>query len=180
VQSGRISTDGALINLMIRFASAEDERLYNRLIDKFLSDPDFAKSMLDRRLAGRPIESVPSLNRQTEKVGVYLPSLARFGFTTAMAGAMEEQPTELASMPVVKATPPRPLPPAPPSSAKTMLDNMGPPPTKGIKYGSAFPTKPLRQQMPAGQMDFPTYEALFPNDPLVPLLRAKKAGQTPQ
>jgi len=179
VQSGRISTDGALINLMIRFASAEDERLYNRLIDKFLSDPDFAKNMLDRRLAGRPIDGVPVLNKQTEKVGVYLPALARYGFVTGMNAAMEEQPTELASLPVV---PRRPLPPAPPAStARGMLDNMGgPPPTKGIQYGSAFPTEPLRPSAPAGQMSMPTYEALFPNDPLSALLRARQQGQIPQ
>jgi hypothetical protein len=180
VQSGRISAEGTVLSLLVRFAAAEDERLYNRLIDKFLADPDFAKSMLDRRFAGRGIEQLPGdQNKAAAKIGVYLPALARYGFVTGMSTAMEEQPTELASLPVV---PRRPLPPAPPAStARGMLDSMGgPPPTKGIQYGSAFPTEPLRPSAPAGQMSMPTYEALFPNDPLVPLLRAKKAEQMPQ
>jgi hypothetical protein len=181
IQSGRISVEGGLINLLVRFASAEDERLYNRLIDKFISDPDFAKSLLDRRMAGKPIDSVPSLNREVSKIGLYLPALARYGFVTGAARALEEQPTELAGLPEVAPAPRRPLPPAPPAgTARTMLDNLGAPPTKGLLGGSAFPMQPLRQQGNISPASMPTYEALFPNDPLSALLRARNQQQIPQ
>lgn len=178
VNAGRVSTEGTVISLLVRFAAAEDERLYNRLIDKFISDPDFARAMLDRRMAGKPLTSVPGLNREMGKLGLYLPAFVRAGFVAGAANVLEEQPTELASMPVVESSPPRPMPPAPPAgAARTMLDNLGAPPTKGLLGGSAFPMKPLRPSANISPTSMPTYEALFPNDPISALLKARNQPQ---
>jgi hypothetical protein len=186
VQSGRISTDGATINLLVRAISAEDTRLYGRLLDKAMTDPDFARSIIDKSKAGKQIDSDPKLNKKAMSLGMYLPGLARYGTVRATTADLEEQPTEAAELPVVQEPrPTRPLPPAPPASnsARQMLNQMqGTTPTKGFPFQPAFPTTPPGQAggMAGQQINMPTYEALFPNDPLVPLLRAKKAGQMPQ
>lgn len=178
VNAGRVSTEGTVISLLVRFAAAEDERLYNRLVDKFISDPDFARALLDRRMAGKPLTSVPGLNQEMGKIGLYLPAFVRAGFVAGAANVLEEQPTELASMPVVEPSPPRPMPPAPPAgAARAMLDNLGAPPTKGLLGGSAFPMKPLRPSANISSTSMPTYEALFPNDPISALLRARNQPQ---
>lgn len=178
VNAGRVSTEGTVISLLVRFAAAEDERLYNRLVDKFISDPDFARAMLDRRMAGKPLTSVPGLNQEMGKIGLYLPAFVRAGFVAGAANVLEEQPTELASLPVVEPSPPRPMPPAPPAgAARAMLNNLGAPPTKGLLGGSAFPMQPLRPSANISPTSMPTYEALFPNDPISALLRARNQPQ---
>lgn len=178
VSAGRVSTEGTVISLLVRFAAAEDERLYNRLVDKFISDPDFARAMLDRRMAGKPLTSVPGLNREMGKIGLYLPAFVRAGFVAGAANVLEEQPTELASLPVVEPSPPRPMPPAPPAgAARAMLNNLGAPPTKGLLGGSAFPMQPLRPSANISPTSMPTYEALFPNDPISALLKARNQPQ---
>jgi len=178
VNAGRVSTEGTVISLLVRFAAAEDERLYNRLVDKFISDPDFARALLDRRMAGKPLTSVPGLNQEMGKIGLYLPAFVRAGFVAGAANVLEEQPTELASMPVVESSPPRPMPPAPPAgAARSMLDNLSAPPTRGLLGGSAFPMEPLRPSANISPTSMPTYEALFPNDPISALLRARNQPQ---
>lgn len=185
VQSGRISTDGAAINLLIRAISAEDTRLYGRLLDKAMTDPDFARSIIDRSKAGKPIASDANLNKKATALGVYLPGLARYGTVRATTAGLEEQPMEAAELPVVQEPrPTRPLPPAPPSSssARQMLDSMGTGvPTKGFPFKPAFPTQaPTGGPAGAALPDLPTYEALFPNDPIVNLLKARKTQPIPQ
>lgn len=185
VQSGRISTDGAAINLFVRALSAEDTRLYGRLLDKAMTDPDFARSIMDKNKAGKPIASDAKLNKKAMGLGIYLPGAARYGTVRATTAGIEEQPTEAAELPVVQEPrPTRPLPPAPPSSnsARQMLDKMNTGvPTKGFPYKPVFPTQgPTGSPQGISLPNMPTYEALFPNDPIVSLIKARKAQQIPE
>ena len=185
VQSGRIGTEGAAITLLVRALSAEDNRLYDRLLDKAITDPDFARAIMDKSKAGKSIASDANLNKKAMGLGIYLPGVARYATVRATTAGIEEQPTEAAELPVVQEPrPTRPLPPAPPSSnsARQMLDKMNAGvPTKGFPFKPVYPTQgPTGSQQGVSLPNMPTYEALFPNDPIVPLLKARKTQPIPQ
>ena len=185
VTGTRISPEGAGISLGVRFFSAMEEDLQNKMLVRALTDPDVAKALVnpknanDAKLLLREVQSAGYLSRAL---------MADIGVTSSQLAMQDRQvPIEgMEGMPVVSRGTTDAAPTAAASSSKasasTMLREMPvAPPTRGMppaalspRFGAPPPPAP-----PAPGM----YQALFPDDPISKMLQQRQAqmqgGQTP-
>lgn len=172
VMGERISPQGAGISLGVRFFSAMEENLQNKMLVRALTDPDVAKALVnpknanDAKLLLREVQSAGYLSRAL---------MADIGLTSSQLAMQDRQvPIEgMEGLPVV----PRG------TTASTMLKEMPmAPPTRGMPPASLrFGTAPPSPSAPASLNML--YPAMFPDDPISALLLQRQtqmqSGQPP-
>ena len=174
VTGDRISPEGAGISLGVRFFSAMEENLQNKMLVRALTDPDVAKALVnpknanDAKLLLREVQSAGYLSRAL---------MADIGVTSSQLAMQDRQlPIEgREELPVVSRE----------TTAQQMLKALPPaPPTRGLgDEGFRFPTlSPKAPSSAAGGQVPLMYPAMFPDDPISALLLQRQAqiqgGQT--
>jgi hypothetical protein len=170
VTGTRISPEGAGISLGVRFFSAMEEDLQNKMLVRALTDPDVAKALVnpknanDAKLLLREVQSAGYLSRAL---------MADIGLTSSQLAMQDRQlPIEgMEELPVVSRG----------TTAATMLKEMpSAPQTRGLPNMRVGP--PPVASGAGGQVPL-MYPAMFPDDPISALLLQRQAqmqgGQTP-
>jgi hypothetical protein len=170
VTGTRISPEGAGISLGVRFFSAMEEDLQNKMLVRALTDPDVAKALVnpknanDAKLLLREVQSAGYLSRAL---------MADIGLTSSQLAMQDRQlPIEgMEELPVVSRG----------TTAATMLKEMpSAPQTRGLPNMRVGPP-PVASGV-GGQVPL-MYPAMFPDDPISALLLQRQAqmqgGQTP-
>jgi hypothetical protein len=170
VTGTRISPEGAGISLGVRFFSAMEEDLQNKMLVRALTDPDVAKALVnpknanDAKLLLREVQSAGYLSRAL---------MADIGLTSSQLAMQDRQlPIEgMEELPVVSRG----------TTAATMLKEMpSAPQTRGLPNMRVGPP-PVASGV-GGQIPL-MYPAMFPDDPISALLLQRQAqiqgGQTP-
>jgi hypothetical protein len=164
---GRISPETGALALMLRLGGKVESQLYQRMFTKALEDPKFASSITH---VGTP-QQAATVNGMLQNIGIDLtkvyeapraraPTPTQRVIKQEAAGALQpEQEARPAPQPTAEQML-RALPPAPATRGYTSELRVGPPPA--IPAGGAFANVPLM------------YPAMFPNDPISGLLKARQ------
>lgn len=163
--TGRISPETGTLALLLRLAGKVESQLYQRMFTKALEDPKFASAITH---VGTP-QQANTVNGMLQNIGIDLTKA--YGIPRAPApsptqrvlrqeGAKALQPEQEARPAPTAEQMLRALPPAPATRGYTSELRVGPPPA--IPAGGAFGNVPLM------------YPALFPNDPISGLLKARQ------
>ena len=181
----QISPFHAAVSLLTRFLTRRQTAIYESVLYKALTDPEYAHQLVNAR---EPIEnnkSFNTMNKLTWKAGGFLPSLLR---AAPRAGTLEvtEEFVEPIERPITEVAPEAISPqPVPQAAARPELQRaplltpgqavqrlMAPAPLRELTQSPvvrALPRMPSQQQI-SGQQ----YQALFPNDPLAPLIQQRR------
>jgi hypothetical protein len=165
---GRINPETGALALMLRLGGKVESQLYQRMFTKALEDPKFASSITH---VGTP-QQATTVNGMLQNIGIDLtkvyeaprpaaaPSVGQRVIKQEAAGALQPgQEARTAPQPTAEQML-KALPPAPATRGYTSELRVGPPPA--IPAGGAFANVPLM------------YPAMFPNDPISGLLKARQ------
>jgi hypothetical protein len=165
---GRISPETGALALMLRLGGKVESQLYQRMFTKALEDPKFASSITH---VGTP-QQAATVNGMLQNIGIDLtkvyeaprakaPTMSQRVLKQEVAGALQpEQEARPAPQPTAEQML-KALPPAPATRGYTSEMRVGPPPQ--APAGGTFGNVPLM------------YPAMFPNDPISGLLKARQA-----
>ena len=152
----QISPIHAGVSLLSRYVTRQQTAIYEAVMYKALTDPDYAHQLVT---ANMPLESkkgTETMSKLVFKSGHFLPATLRVAGIEAVQ-ATEDQET---ARPVSLAQPTGTMPPVP--APVRSLSQSAP--------ARTIPQLPPRQTQNLGQ----SYEALFPNDAIAPLLKARQ------
>lgn len=165
---GRISPETGALALMLRLGGKVESQLYQRMFTRALEDPKFASAITH---VGTP-QQANTVNGMLQNIGIDLtkvyeaprpaaaPSVGQRVIKQEAAGALQPgQEARTAPQPTAEQML-KALPPAPATRGYTSELRVGPPPA--IPAGGAFGNVPLM------------YPAMFPNDPISGLLKARQ------
>jgi hypothetical protein len=171
------------IYLGMRLIGRQEYGIMDRVMQRAITDPDFAKALVDNSQQQSMQKQMAKLQKKLQRDGVYVPEvILKAPQRAAMIGLSEElqeEPPTAAPAPVAP-----PAAPAPQPTAKEMMQNLNKqqpaaPQTRGLPKpmqapAPVFPTTaPPKTGGNAAQM----YQALFPNDTLGNIIQQQKQPQ---
>jgi hypothetical protein len=174
------------IYLGMRLIGRQEYGIMDRVMQRAITDPDFAKALVDNSQQQSMQQQMAKLQRKLTREGVYIPEVVlKAPQRAVMIGINEELREEPQTAPPAPVAPPVAPVPAKPSqpTAKEMMQNINKqqpaaPATRGVA-----PAQPLKPVFPntappktggnAAQM----YQALFPNDTLGNIIQQQKQPQ---
>lgn len=158
---GRIRPETGALAVLLRFAGALENRIYQRIFTKALEDPAFARNLTS---VSTPQQG-QKLLAQFEGMGIPRTALVPARMATeeaSRAAIQEEEVPGMKQAPVVSR-----------ETAASMLRALPPaPPTTG--YSLRVPTTPPRQPGSPAQNIPMMYPMLFPNDPISGMLEQRR------
>lgn len=190
----QISPQHAVVSLLSRFFTRQQQSITDKILLSALTDPAYAARLVE---ASAPITTPKGFNqvsKLTMQVGGYLPSLLRNSPRIASIEAiqaMEDEeltrptaivpPERISPAPAVPsqpAAPPRPVPRMPDQTFLQQYqrdirpENVVPAPSMSLTQSRLMRSVPAipSPQPVSGQQ----YQALFPNDPLAPLIQQRR------
>jgi hypothetical protein len=175
------------IYLGMRLIGRQEYGIMDRVMQRAITDPDFAKALVDNSQQQSLQKQMAKLQKKLQRDGVYIPEVIfKAPQRAAMIGIneeLQEEPQTAAQAPVAPPAAPAPAPAPAQPTAREMMQNMNKqqPPAPATR-GTA-PAQPLKPVFPntappktggnAAQM----YQALFPNDTLGNIIQQNKMGQ---
>jgi hypothetical protein len=174
------------IYLGMRLIGRQEYGIMDRVMQRAITDPDFAKALVDNSQQQSMQQQMAKLQKKLYREGVYIPEVIfKAPQRAAMIGISEEfQEPAPQEPPMASPAAPAPAPAPAQPTAKEMMQNLNKqqPPAPATR-GTA-PAQPLKPVFPntappktggnAAQM----YQALFPNDTLGNIIQQQK--QMPQ
>lgn len=170
----QISPFHAGVSLLTRFLGRQQTSIYEAIIYKALTDPEYAHQLARANMPLNSKEGYKQAEKLVSKAGGFLPDLLRnapkVASIEASQAAMEEEPRPLPRPAFTQGmAPARPVPRMPAAATPAP--------------GPSIPQSPAAQAIPPGPAPRPTfgqqYEALFPRDVIAPLV-TQRSQQTPQ
>ena len=170
----QISPIHAGVSLLTRFMGRQQTAIYDAIMYKALTDPEYAHQLAKANGPLNTKENMKKMGEITTAAGGFLPNLLkgvpRVGSIEASQAAMPEEERPIATPEFTQGmAPARVMPrmPAPPAPARSLGQSP-------VVSGAAPRTPPA---MPTGR-SVPgfaeQYQALFPNDPLSPLMQNRQ------
>jgi hypothetical protein len=170
----QISPIHAGVSLLTRFMGRQQTAIYDAIMYKALTDPEYANQLAKANGPLNTKENMKKMGEITTAAGGFLPNLLkgvpRVGSIEASQAAMPEEERPIATPEFTQGmAPARVMPrmPAPPAPARSLGQSP-------VVSGAAPRTPPA---MPTGR-SVPgfaeQYQALFPNDPLSPLMQNRQ------
>ena len=167
----QISPIHAGVSLLTRFMGRQQTSIYDAIMYKALTDPEYAHQLAKANGPLNTKENMKKMGEITAAAGGFLPNLLkgapRVASIEASQAAMPEEerpiptPEFTRGMPPARVAPRMPAPPAPgPRISQSPAASTAAPP----------PVQPGGRNVPGFAQQ---YQALFPNDPLAPLLQAR-------
>jgi hypothetical protein len=171
------------IYLGMRLIGRQEYGIMDRVMQRAITDPDFAKALVDNSQQQSMQKQMAKLQKKLTREGVYIPEVVfKAPQRATMIGINEELREEPQAAPPAPVAPPVAPAPAQPT-AREMMQNMNKqqpaaPATRGVAPAQplkpAFPnTAPPKTGGNAAQM----YQALFPNDTLGNIIQQQKQPQ---
>lgn len=168
------------IYLGMRLIGRQEYGIMDRVMQRAITDPDFAKALVDNAQQQTMQKQMAKLQKKLTRDGVYIPEVIfkapQRATMIGLSEELQEEPQTAAPAPAPVATPA----PAPQPTAREMMQNLNKqapvaPPTRGTApvqpLKPAFPnTAPPKTGGNAAQM----YQALFPNDTLGNIIQQQK------
>jgi hypothetical protein len=155
----QISPIHAAVSLMSRFLTRQQTAIYESVLYKALTDPEYAHQLVSANVPLDSKKGFKTMSNLTLKAGGYLPALLKVGAMEAVQ-ATENEDLRL-PLPTPEFT--RGLAPAPEAPSRNIAQSL---PARNL------PPLPKVPQTPGLG-----YEALFPNDVISPLLEQRKTAQ---
>lgn len=175
----QISPIHAGVSLLTRFMGRQQTSIYDAIMYKALTDPEYAHQLAKANGPLNTKENMKKMGEITTAAGGFLPNLLkgapRVASIEASQAAIPEEkrpipaPEFTQGMPPARVVPRMPTAPAAPARALTQS------PAVSMAAPKAPPAMPGGRNVPGFAQQ---YQALFPNDPLNPLLQARQ--QPPQ
>lgn len=180
----QISPFHATVSLLTRFLTRRQTAIYESVLYKALTDPEYAHQLVNAQAPLENKKSFNTLNKLTWQAGGFLPSLLRAAPRVASVEVTEEfvEPIErpVAQVPA-EAISPAPVQQAPreelqrapqltPGQAVQRL--MAPAPVRQLNQSTIMRAVPRLPGQP--QISGQQYQMLFPNDPLAPLIQQRR------
>ena len=168
----QISPIHAGVSLLTRFMGRQQTAIYDAIMYKALTDPEYAHQLAKANGPLNTKENMKKMGEITTAAGGFLPNLLkgvpRVGSIEASQAAMPEEERPIATpeftrgMPPARVVPRMPAPPAPgPRISQSPAVSMTAPP----------PAQAAGRNVPGFAEQ---YQSLFPNDPLAPLLQSRQ------
>ena len=172
------------IYLGMRLIGRQEYGIMDRVMQRAITDPDFAKALVDNSQQQSMQQQMAKLQKKLYREGVYIPEVIfkapqRAAVIQGSEALQEPVPQEL---PMAPAPAPAPAPAQP--TAKEMMQNLNKQQPAAPATRGTAPMQPLKPVFPttappktggnAAQM----YQALFPNDTLGNIIQQQK--QMPQ
>ena len=168
----QISPIHAGVSLLTRFMGRQQTAIYDAIMYKALTDPEYANQLAKSNGPLNTKENMKKMGEITTAAGGFLPNLLkgvpRVGSIEASQAAMPEEERPIATpeftrgMPPARVVPRMPAPPAPgPRISQSPAVSMTAPP----------PAQAAGRSVPGFAEQ---YQSLFPNDPLAPLLQSRQ------
>jgi hypothetical protein len=171
------------IYLGMRLIGRQEYGIMDRVMQRAITDPDFAKALVDNAQQQSMQKEMAKFQKKLYRDGVYIPEVVfkapQRATMIGIAEDLQEEPPTAAPAPVA----PQPAP-APQPTAREMMQNMNKqqppaPPTRGPQIIPAAPERnKLPPQAPRSGNAAQMYQALFPNDTLGNIIQQQK--QMPQ
>jgi hypothetical protein len=171
----QISPIHAGVSLMTRFLGRQQTSIYDAIMYKALTDPEYAHQLAKANGPLNTKENMKKMEKLTLEAGGFLPNLLkgapRVASIEASQALMSEEPLPIETPAFTQGMPPaRPVPRMPSAAPAT---------------APSLPQSPASKVVPrmpaAGGRNVPgfaeQYQALFPNDPLNPLLQQRQQPQ---
>lgn len=173
----QISPIHAGVSLLTRFMGRQQTAIYDAIMYKALTDPEYAHQLSKANGPLNTKENMRKMGEITAAAGGFLPNLLknvpRVASIEASQATMPQEERPISTPEFTQGMAPArvvPRMPAPPVSARTLGESPA--------VLSAVPKKP--PAMPTGR-NVPgfaeQYQALFPNDPLAPLMQSRRIPQ---
>ena len=174
--------------LGMRFVGRQEYHILDRVMQRAITEPDFAKALVDNAQQQSLQKELAKLQKKLYREGVYIPEVVfKAPQRAAMIGIAEDLqepvPQELPMAPPAAPTPaPAPVPAQP--TAKEMMQNLNKQQPAAPATRGTTPAQPLKPVFPStappktGGNAAQMYQALFPNDTLGNIIQQQK--QMPQ
>jgi hypothetical protein len=159
------------VSLMTRLITRQQNNVYEAMMYKALTDPDYAKAMINSNANANTPQGVKQMSALASKAGFYLPALTRVAAIEGVSAVDEARDREI---PIRS---PLPMNQGPritgqPSPAPTV-------PAANQPLSQSAPARTLPQMPSPQQMDSSAYPMLFPNDFLSPMLEQRNRTAQP-
>lgn len=170
------------VYLMMRLVGRQEYGIMDRVMQRAITDPDFAKALVDNAQQQSLQKQMASLQKKLQREGVYLPEVVfkapqRAAVIQGVEAIQEPAPAPAPEIPAPPTTPQ--VPPQP--NARDMMQQFkqqpSAPPTRGMpkELKPAIPTQAPAAQG-KGSNAAAMYQALFPNDKLGNILIQRQQG----
>jgi hypothetical protein len=176
------------VYLGMRLVGRQEYGILDRVMQKAISDPDFAAALVANNEKNSLEKQLAKLNRKAMLTGVYIPEVVfkapqRAAMIEGSEALQEPMPEEEVQMAPPAPAPAAPIAPQAPRAAQMMeqFKKAQPPapPTRGMQVIPAAPERnKLPPQAPTSGNAAQMYQALFPNDTLGNIIQQQK--QMPQ
>ena len=176
------------VYLGMRLIGRQEYGIMDRVMQKAISDPDFAAALVANKETGSLAKQLEKLNRRAMLTGVYIPEViykapqraAVIQGSEALQEPVPQEEVQMVPPPPPAAAPATPAAPQAPRAAQMMeqFNKTQPsaPPTRGMQVIPAAPERnKLPPQAPKSSNAAQMYQALFPNDNLGNLIQQKQA-----
>lgn len=159
------------VSLMTRLITRQQNNVYEAMMYKALTDPEYAKAMINANANANTPQGVKQMSSLASKAGFYLPALTRVAAIEGVSAVDEARDREI---PIRS---PLPMNQGPritgqPSPAPTV-------PAANQPLSQSAPARTLPQMPSPQQMDSSAYPMLFPNDFLSPMLEQRNRTAQP-
>ena len=175
------------IYLGMRLIGRQEYGIMDRVMQRAITDPDFAKALVDNAQQQSMQKQMAKLQKKLTREGVYIPEVVfKAPQRAAVIGVNEElreEPQTAPQAPVAPPAAPAAPAPAPQPTAREMMQNMNKQQPAAPATRGTAPAQPLKPAFPntappktggnAAQM----YQALFPNDTLGNIIQQQKQPQ---
>lgn len=168
----QISPFHAGVSLLTRFATRQQMNVYEAVMYKALTDPDYAKALINANANANTPQGIKQMSNLSAKAGYYLPALMRVGAIEANRMFEDED---------------RQIPIRMPQAAQAMVQEpriteQRPEttvPAANQPLPQSAPARTLPQMPSPQQVNSSAYPMLFPNDFLSPMLEQRNRTQQP-
>jgi hypothetical protein len=175
------------IYLGMRLIGRQEYGIMDRVMQRAITDPDFAKALVDNSQQQSMQKQLAALQKKLYREGVYIPEVIfKAPQRATMIGLSEElqepAPQEAPAAPTPAAPPAAPAP-APQPTAREMMQNLNKQQPAAPATRGTAPLQPLKPAFPntappkTGQNAAQMYQALFPNDTLGNIIQQQKQPQ---
>jgi hypothetical protein len=171
------------IYLGMRLIGRQEYGIMDRVMQRAITDPDFAKALVDNSQQQSMQQQMAKLQKKLYREGVYFPEVVlKAPQRATMIGLSEELQEPAPQEPPMAAPAPAPAPAQP--TAKEMMQNLNKQQPAAPATRGTTPAQPLKPVFPStappktGGNAAQMYQALFPNDTLGNIIQQQK--QMPQ
>jgi hypothetical protein len=177
------------IYLGMRLIGRQEYGIMDRVMQRAITDPDFAKALVDNSQQQSMQQQMAKLQKKLYREGVYIPEVIfkapqRATMIQASEELQEPAPQEAPAAPAPAVPPAAPAPaPAPQPTAREMMQNLNKQQPAAPATRGTAPAQPLKPVFPntappkTGQNAAQMYQALFPNDTLGNIIQQQKQPQ---